>query len=307
MRMIEKLKVWINMYGFCNVIKKVLYQKLPFNMVYNHSLLRRMNWQFRVRKKIAKYVTITDMPVENNVSDSKIMWWLWFQGSENAPEIVRKCYSSAKSVAQKMEFEFIELNNDNIFNYVNLPEKIKIMWKNKKISNANFSDLCRISLLADYGGLWIDSTVYLSDVIDEEILDSDIFFFQASFLDLSVTKMSNWFMYSKRRKNCFFCSMRDTLVNYWSNNSVIPDYFIFHLFASLIMEKNQFKKLITNMPYMSNTYPSLLERELREKYDEVKIKYILKKSRIHKLTYKNLECCECDSLYYRFIERDKKI
>lgn len=304
MRMIEKLKVWINMYGFCNVIRKVLYQKLPFNIVYNNSLLRRMNWQFRVQQKIDKYVTISDVSVENNVSDSKIMWWLWFQGSENAPQIVRKCYSSAKSVAQKLEFEFIELNNDNIFNYVNLPEKIKIMWKENKISNATFSDLCRISLLADYGGLWVDSTVFLSDVIEEEIINSDIFFFQASFLDLTVTKISSWFMYSKKKNNRFICSVRDTFVNYWLKNDIIPDYFIFHLFVSVIMEKVEFKDMINRMPYMSNTYPSLLERELRKKYDEKTVKYILKKSKIHKLTYKNLEDCEDDSVYYKFIKDD---
>ncbi|CBL21499.1 Capsular polysaccharide synthesis protein [Ruminococcus sp. SR1/5] len=74
-----------------------------------------------------------------------------------------------------MNFEVIELNENNLFEYVKLPDKIVNMWKQKKITNANFSDLCRIALLADYGGLWIDATVFLTGKIDEKILQSDIF------------------------------------------------------------------------------------------------------------------------------------
>lgn len=74
-----------------------------------------------------------------------------------------------------MNLEVIELDERNLFEYVKLPNQIINMWKQKRITNANFSDLCRIALLADYGGLWIDSTVFLTGKINKEILQSDIF------------------------------------------------------------------------------------------------------------------------------------
>lgn len=51
--------------------------------------------------------------------------------------------------------------------------------------------------------MWIDSTVMLTGKINNEILNSDMFFYRASFLDLSETQISNWFLYSKNSGESF--------------------------------------------------------------------------------------------------------
>lgn len=285
---IEKMRTWLKLYGIKNILFRVINEKSPVLCVANNNLLRRMNWQLKVKKRIANYIVCSECKEIKDNEQKKCIWWLWFQGSRNAPLIVQRCLETVKYYSAQMNFEVIELDSNNLFEYVKLPIQIVNMWKQKRITNANFSDLCRITLLADYGGMWIDSTVFLTGKIDEEILQSDIFFYQSSFLDMTVTKVSNWFMYAKYPNNYFMCSLKESMINYWMNNKYMDDYFIFHIMTAAMSEKECFKQYFENMPYFSNTYPHLLLLELNNEINKEKLRHILKMSNIHKLTYKNM-------------------
>ena len=233
---IEKMRTWLKLYGIKNILFRAINEKSPLLWVSNNNLFRRMNWQLKVKKRIAKYIVYPEYKELKDNKHTKKIWWLWFQGSENAPLIVQKCLDTVKYYSAQMNLEVIELDERNLFEYVKLPNQIINMWKQKRITNANFSDLCRIALLADYGGLWIDSTVFLTGKINKEILQSDIFFYQASFLDMTVTKVSSWFMYAKNPDNYFMQSLKESMINYWINNKYVDDYFIFHNYIILTLK-----------------------------------------------------------------------
>ena len=301
---IQHLKTWIKTYGLVNVVFRGFYTKAPIIPVANNDLLRRMNWQLKKQKNLTKYIKIVGeekYKVEKN--RKKIIWWLWFQGADQAPDIVKKCLESVKFYSKCMGYKVIELDLKNLHDYVNLPEKIWEKWQDGKIGHANFSDLCRIALLADYGGIWLDSTVYLTGMIENDILDSDIFMFKASFLDLSVTKISSWFMAAKYSHHPFMCSLRDSMVNYWMNNNHVSDYFVFHLMAAKLSEEEKGKKYYEEIPYYSNTYPQLLGRELMADINEKRIDKIFQMSNIHKLSYKNVKNARNNSVYQYVLER----
>lgn len=299
-----QFKNWLNTYGLINILLRGVYTISPIIPVSNNALLRRMNWQLKAQKKLKKYIVLSDnLNYKRDAIPTKKIWWLWFQGSDQAPKIVKKCLETVKYYSIKMGYDVIELNSENIFEYINLPELIIKKWKEKKIGNATFSDLCRIALLAEYGGIWIDSTVYLSNVIDPVILDSDFFVFKASFLDMSVTKISSWFMYSKYPDHPFICSLKKSMIKYWLQNNHIDDYFIFHLMAALLSQEDYLRPYFETIPYYSNTYPSLLGRELTASIDNTKLTHIFKMSSIHKLSYKNVENCKKDSVYNYLLDK----
>lgn len=50
-------------------------------------------------------------------------------------------------------------------NYIKIPDIIQDRVESKKISMAQYSDIIRMCLLAEYGGLWIDSTVLVTQLI----------------------------------------------------------------------------------------------------------------------------------------------
>jgi hypothetical protein len=298
---IEKMRTWLKLYGIKNILFRAINEKSPLLWVSNNNLFRRMNWQLKVKKRIAKYIVYPEYKELKDNKHTKKIWWLWFQGSENAPLIVQKCLDTVKYYSAQMNLEVIELDERNLFEYVKLPNQIINMWKQKRITNANFSDLCRIALLADYGGLWIDSTVFLTGKINKEILQSDIFFYQASFLDMTVTKVSSWFMYAKNPDNYFMQSLKESMINYWINNKYVDDYFIFHIMTAAMSEKECFRKYFENMPYFSNTYPHLLSLELNNEMNKEKLRHILQMSNVHKLTYKNLMPSSDNKNVYEYI------
>ena len=150
------------------------------------------------------------------------------------------------------------------------------------------SDIIRICLLCEKGGVWIDSTILMTGGIDEVILNTDLFFYQASFLNESETAISSWFMYSAYPKNPFIMAIRNTLLNYWKQKDTVIDYFLFHLVVANIIESGKYADIYDAIPYYSNTYPSLLCIELNKKYNAKKVSHAVKMSNIHKLTYKNL-------------------
>lgn len=302
----KKLQKWKKSYGVKNLLLRSIYSKLPIIPVSNNELLRRMNWQLRAKKRLEKFLVIKgESPeLEEKNKYPRRIWWLWFQGRNNAPDIVKKCFESIQYYAENMQYTLTELNEKNLFQYVHLPECIVEKWKKGIIGNANFSDLCRVSLLVEYGGIWIDSTVLLTGEINKEILESDFFFFKASFMDMTVTKISNWFMTSKKAGNSFLLSVRESMFNYWSKNDYMDDYFIFHLVVSALSEKAELKEMFEEIPYFTNTYPHLLGSNLINDYSKNKFEHILKCSNIHKLTYKNMEGLPQSSVYHYLLERN---
>ena len=304
---IGKIKNWICVYGLKNTVLRGMYCSFPVLPVVNNELLRRMNWQMKVRSKLKHYIVIEeDKPELENVNPYKnTVWCMWFQGLDKAPAIVKTCINSIEKYCSEAGYTFILLTTDNMFEYVHLPEEIIGKWKKGRIGNANFSDLCRVSLLAEYGGLWLDATVYLTDIIDRDILETEIFMFQASFLDMTATKISNWCMFAKEAGNSFMLSLKSSMCNYWKHNNFIDDYFIFHLMAAELSEQDRLKEIFDGIPFLSNTNPQLLGRILNKKYDKNEYEHILRCSSIHKLSYKGIDE-EKSETYYKYIIKECK-
>ncbi|MBF8969893.1 capsular polysaccharide synthesis protein [Streptococcus sp. NLN76] len=285
-----------------NLLLRIINDKSPVLTVTQNDHLRRLIWQEKYKKTLKKFIVISnDEPINK---ESNFVFSLWFQGFENAPKIVKQCKERVAAYCSSNGKEFVELDENNLFDYVDLPETIITKWKNGVISNAAFSDICRVSLLTKYGGLWLDSTVYLTDKIDEEILESEVFVYQASPLDFSSTKISNWLMFSKYPQNRLIRSLYLTMLNFYEKNKKIGDYFIFHLFFSLLINEGELKRDFESIPFISNTYPHQLMKVLNKSYNEAEFQRIKDKSNIHKLTYKELDEGIPGTFYKKIVARE---
>lgn len=300
--MVELIKRWVRSYGLKNVVLRALYEKLPVIHVDKDQLLRRMNWQMHSRQRLKKYINAGEAVPETDISNPypKTIWVLWLQGIEKAPLIVKKCYQSIMKEAPEMGLNVVVLDESNLFEYVKMPDYIIKKWKTGAIGTAHLSDLCRVTLLCEYGGLWLDATTLLTGRIDREILESDIFFFKASFLDFSATKISSWLMYARNPGNAFLINVRNTLFNYWKYNNIMDDYFMFHLVVAETSTKEPYVEMFNSIPFYTNTYPQCLGRVLNDDFDEKTFERFLKMSNIHKLSYKNLDETKACS-YYKHI------
>ncbi|WP_241627798.1 capsular polysaccharide synthesis protein, partial [Rosenbergiella epipactidis] len=90
-------------------------------------------------------------------SDNNIVWSVWLQGENEAPDLVKRCFDSIRK-NHLQELKVIDLENLNQYLIIN--PKILDKYKSGIISNTSFSEIIRLELLSNYGGLWVDSTIF---------------------------------------------------------------------------------------------------------------------------------------------------
>ena len=261
----------------------------------------------RMKKKNKKFI---DEYVKGHIGDNlihehaNIVWTIWLQGMEKAPEVVKKCYNSMKE--NMPDKEIIVITDDNYSNYVQFPDYILEKYEKGIISKVHFSDLLRIELLAKYGGTWLDGTVYCSGPIKQKyILEDDLFLFQnlKPGADGDSSLISSWLM-NASSNNKIVLLTRALLHRYWSKYNYAVDYFILHDLFQMAIEAypEEWNKVV---PY-SNSTPHILLLRLFEEYDENVWSAVKEMTSIHKLSYKfTQEQAELKGTYYDVILNGK--
>lgn len=242
-----------------------------------------LGWKSYISLKY-KYSGLLDVfPKYNMVNKpSKVIWWCWFQGEDNAPDLCKSCLNSLRIFFPDYEINII--TEENIDSYVKMPSYISEKFKNGCFSRTHFSDIIRVSLLAEYGGIWIDSTVFCTGRPDF-IVNLPLFVFQDwKFNNELPAVASSWFI-SSYKGNSIVCATRDLLFEYWRNNDKLQNYFLFHHFFHLATD--YYSNEWNEVPRYSNIPPHYMQFELFENYSEERFKQICQASDFHKLTYKD--------------------
>ncbi|MDY2795829.1 capsular polysaccharide synthesis protein [[Pasteurella] aerogenes] len=240
------------------------------------------------KKYLEKYVSFKKYPNEIDTLEYNALpiWQLWLQGADFAPPLVKNCF---QSIAQyNPTRKIILLNENNLGEYIDLPDYIIDKYKKGIISRTHFSDIVRICLLAEHGGTWIDSTVLMTDSMPEEIAKSDFFCFSSppNSMYYHYHLISSWFIHAQP-KHPFMLNIRDTLFDYWKQEEELIDYFLLHIcFRNMVDHNAQMAAIWKTLYHLPNDLPHLLSHQLKERFSEAKFDEIKAKSAIHKLTYK---------------------
>lgn len=275
---------------------------LAIPILFGHSNVNILNLQNRVvtKKYLKKYFKKIDMKNYESAPvghDENKIWICWFQGFDNAPNIVKKCVKSI--LENKPEsYDVIFIAKNNLDNY-HIPKEIIQKWESGSISSAQFSDYLRTFLLVNYGGLWLDATVYLSSQLPKYIFQSGLFLVHHSnYTDDITIKYNSWLIYSKPNNPVLKATL-DVLTDYYLHEKKIREYFLWHIIVTEII--NMFNKDIEHFisDYDCDILCGLLNKRFNEQlFDEIK-----SITSIHKLSYKNIESNNEDSFYhYLFCE-----
>lgn len=228
----------------------------------------------------------------------KIVWFCWLQGIDKAPEIVFACFNSLKQNLFNRDINVIDGNNWK--EYIELPEFIVKKWDKKRIPAALFSDLLRLELLIKYGGTWIDSTVLCTGFQNssskfQEYLDADLFLFQYTKQGSIPVSISNWFI-TACTNNEVLIVLRDILYAYWKDYDCTLDYYIFHLFFSMLSK--EYPEEIKAMPYGQSMNSLALLHHWDEKFDQKKWDKLTSQVSFHKLAFRLSSGLEKDKTNY---------
>lgn len=236
---------------------------------------------------------------EKEHKSSDTIWICWFQGMDNAPDLVKKCYQSV--IKNNPDKKVIVITEKNISDYVTFPEYIVTKWKQGVITHTHMTDLLRLELLITYGGLWLDATVLCTGIAPEYFFDSDLFFFQTlkPGRDGHASYISSWLMEAKTN-NKILMATKELCYEYWKTSNTMWDYFLLHDFMSIVLEKYEedWKKIIPR----DNATPHILLLRLFDQYDEKMWATIKSQTQFHKLTYKFSEEKQKEQgTYYRIL------
>lgn len=159
--MINKVKKFI---GLCKAFNmafaiKILFYKGNVRNIYVKKIREKYGFLFKkVIDEIEKYKILSSSETNKNI------FIFWRQGYNNMPELVKLCYKRLKELYKDYNIHLI--SQENIDEYISIDENILIRLKQKRITLANFADYIRFKLVYEYGGFWVDSTVFFTKRVE---------------------------------------------------------------------------------------------------------------------------------------------
>lgn len=215
------------------------------------------------------------------------IWICWWQGLENAPQIVQQCIKTIKQNAGK--YEVIVITEKNCRDYVTFPNWIEEKVKKGIITKTQFSDMLRLNLLATYGGLWIDSTFYCTKSSLEQYMHLPLWTIKRpdyGHASVACGYFAGYSLGCSYENKWVYEVPRDFLFNYWKKQDRMIDYLLVD-YAIVLAQKHitRIAELFNQIP-PNNPNCDELFKVLGEPYNEEKWKRITQDTTIYKLTWK---------------------
>lgn len=276
---------------FCYFLKK-----MKFTSNYTAGLMSMDKTYYKLEKKYKSFIKSYES--SNNLKEkSKIIWIFWYQGIQDAPELVKKCINSIKENYSDWDINII--TQKNISDYIELPSYIMEKFDKKVITVTHFSDIIRAALLVKYGGLWLDATVLCTGNKIENFENQDLFVYRNGWMDMENINMASWLIYSTSNNEILSLTL-DLLKEYWKNHNYLANYFLFHMFFKMATEKYYVEW--NKMPYMTQINNHLMALELNNDFNIGRYNQIKKITDFHKLSYK-IDINENKNNFYKKIIR----
>ena len=300
----DRLNKTLRKKPFKYIYKEMMPKKL-FNKIQNKTYFKTQkmvgeDWDRVLKEYFTNKIETEQIKPKKTFNNEKIIWQFWGQGwdFEKLPDVVKISYKSVEKY--KKDYEIIHLDMNNINDYLEIPAYILKKVEDKKMGFAHFTDIIRLALLYNYGGVWIDATILLTDYLPQEYFEMDYFMFQR---DDNLENKKDWEDYDDfyfswnnemkvrvlnsiifaKKNNEIIKTLLDMLLIFWEHNDLVPNYFFFQVLYTELIE-NYYKK--KQCKIVSDTLTHELIRVWFDKFSQEKLDEITKRNNVHKLTYK---------------------
>ena len=287
-------------YIYKEMMPKKLFNKIQNKTYFKTQKMVGEDWDRVLKEYFTNKIGTEQIKPKKTFNNEKIIWQFWGQGwdFEKLPDVVKISYKSVEKY--KKDYEIIHLDMNNINDYLEIPAYILKKVENKKMGFAHFTDIIRLALLYNYGGVWIDATILLTDYLPQEYFEMDYFMFQR---DDNLENKKDWEDYDDfyfswnnemkvrvlnsiifaKKNNEIIKTLLDMLLIFWEHNDLVPNYFFFQVLYTELIE-NYYKK--KQCKIVSDTLTHELIRVWFDKFSQEKLDEITKRNNVHKLTYK---------------------
>ena len=219
---------------------------------------------------------------------SPCIWSMWWQGEDNLPKVVNLCFESIRKHCGS--HKFIIITKDNYRDYIDLPEYIFRKLEAGIIRLTHFSDIVRMYLLSRHGGMWIDSTVLVTEDIPEEVFSMNYYTINRGLdvYDFNAAKKRWNICVQKAEKGCRLCEfVVDMWLEYWKDNDTLIDYVLTdYIIAAAYEFLPECRAMIDAVPLGNYAFDELMPL-LNDEWDADVFRELAKDTQFFKMTYKH--------------------
>lgn len=174
----------------------------------------------------------------------RTVWLLWLDGWNTAPWMVREVAHSFER--HNPGWDIICLDNDNLRQYIDV-EYID----NPHIESAAKSDIVRLSILAEHGGIWADATILCFAPLDswmhEALMPVEFWMYHGRD---NGDGPASWFIASTNQ-SYIIQKWKQAADQYWIGRTKMHDYFWMDiLFRELMDSDSVFLRTWQQVPYL---------------------------------------------------------
>lgn len=236
------------------------------------------------KELIARY-TRNYQPVYEPITETSPIWTCWWQGENAMPDIVKACYNAMHRFSDG--HPVILITEKNYKDYVNMPDYIIRKQQSGEIDLTHFSDILRMMLLAQHGGIWMDSTLLIpSKHLGIFIRPEDKFWSCHHHTRYYNISQGGWvsFFLACRKGNILPSFIADMHLCYWKKHKKLIDYLLLdYTFAMARKYIPAVHDMIEKVPI---TEMGPLGKCLNEEFSEEKWNEFCTRYDFHKVTYK---------------------
>lgn len=274
-----------------NLLSTIIPYKTEDNKIAWFLLQRKHN---SILRYLYRYYNRAVRADTQQLSDNKVMkgyekciWTAWFQGEENAPEVIQLTIASIRKNANK--HNVVLLTDDNLHTYIDIPDRIQKKYLNGTIGKAAYADIIRLMILAKYGGIWVDATILMNSPFDETCYDMPFF-------SIGVDGKKSQFISSNRwiagivgsNGNSKYSYILSKMFNdYWLDHDEYIDYFIIDYMIAILYNNDIGFKIIVDSFSKMKFHTNELRMVMDKQYSESCMNNLLRKGQLYSLTYRH--------------------
>lgn len=202
------------------------------------------------------------------------IWICWWTGIETAPPLVKQCIRSIQCNAGDHPVHFID--EESYHQFITIPEYMIKKVQAGHMGLAHLADYIRVALLEEYGGLWLDATIYCAQQIDNGIFNYPFFTCKSEPCDCPYLSKMQWvtFILGGWKNNVVYQYLRKAFECYWKNNEYAIDYLFFDYIIELgrcmiPAVRAQMDQVPPNNPHRDDLQAAMNAALPEEKWQEV--------------------------------------
>jgi len=270
-------------YGFFSIIWTIL-GKINFEK--RHKSIEKY-LKRELKAVVQKYKHEGQPILSDAVKAERIIWVFWWDGEDKVPELVKACIQSIHNNSN--DYQVVVLSQYNFEKYVTIPDGIMNHFKKGNFSIAHMSDILRIFLLSEHGGIWLDATIFLAEAMPISYLDN-VFFSRKSdkYSDRFASKgrWTGYFMATSVKNSLLFDYLKAACISFWDKHKIIIDYFL--LDYLILIAYNEFEPVRSSIDAIpvNNLNIKKLHEVLNKKFDKDEWSQMKEDTLLFKLSWK---------------------